>query len=146
MYIIPLINNGLGPALIKSFAIKVDGRLVSGEGTDAIDKALKIMFPNEKIYAEYSSLGKNYAMSPKDSCKVVTVEFLADNPPSSECVEQAMNRTDLEVEYESFHSEKFSFSTVDGRPQKELSSVWKYESNYQVMDSLSISLAPKHLA
>ena len=116
-------NNGLGPALIKSFTIKVDGKLVSGEGTDAIDKALKIIFPDEKIYAEYSSLGKNYAMSPKDSCKVFALKFLAENPPSSEFVEQAINRGDLEVEYESFHSEKFFFSTVDEQPQKGLSSV-----------------------
>ncbi len=40
-YEFDVINNGLGPALIESFIVKVDGKELSGEGSDPIIKALK---------------------------------------------------------------------------------------------------------
>ena len=40
-YAVELMNNGLGPALIKEFLIKVDGKVIHGEGSKVIEKALK---------------------------------------------------------------------------------------------------------
>lgn len=45
-YAIEIINNGLGPAIIESFSVKVDDKRIAGEGTEPIQKALKILFPN----------------------------------------------------------------------------------------------------
>ena len=48
-YTLELINNVIGPALIEEFLIKVDGKLISEQGTgEAIEKGLKIIFLNLK--------------------------------------------------------------------------------------------------
>lgn len=116
IYAVDLLNNGLGPAIIKSFVIKVDGNVITGDGIKPIEKALKVLFPNEQYNAEYEYLGKNHAMPAKAMCRVVAIKFLSEKPPSSDYVEHTMNKADLEVEYESFYGEKFAFSTVDERP------------------------------
>ncbi|TNE81241.1 MAG: hypothetical protein EP334_02535 [Gammaproteobacteria bacterium] len=117
-YAVDLLNNGLGPALIKTFTIKVDGKKISGNGTEPIDKALKIIFPNDKYDAHYSYMGENYSMGAKDKCRVVIVQFFGEQLPSSDYVEHNLNRAELEVEYESFYGDKFFFSTAEEKPNK----------------------------
>ncbi|GKT11653.1 MAG: hypothetical protein ISEC1_P0620 [Thiomicrorhabdus sp.] len=39
VYVTEVMNNGLGPALIESFTVKVDGKVISGNNTDVIEKA-----------------------------------------------------------------------------------------------------------
>ncbi len=118
IYAVDLLNNGLGPALIKSFTIKVDGKKISGEGTEPIDKAVKILFPNEQFNAHYAYLGEKYAMGAKDKCRVVIIQFYGEKLPSNDYVEHTINRADLEVEYESFYGEKFFFNSADEKPNK----------------------------
>ena len=117
-YVIELLNNGLGPALIENFTIKVDGKIISGEGTEPIEKALAILFPNEQFNAHYAYLGKKHAMGAKDKCIFIMIQFCGENLPSSEYVEHKMNRGDLEVGYDSFYGEKFIFNTANERPKK----------------------------
>ncbi len=118
VYAIDLMNNGLGPAIIKSFTIKVEGKIISGEGTDPIAKALKIIFPNIGYTAHYEYLGKDHAMPEKQNCHVVAIKFNTDPLPGSDFVEHALNKADLEINYESFYGEKFFFSTVNEKPNK----------------------------
>lgn len=116
VYAVELINNGLGPALIRSFTVKVDGKRVSGKNTEQIDNAVKILFPNEQFKAHYAYLGKKYAMGAKDKCKVAIIQFYGEQLPSRDYVEQTINRADLEVEYESFYGEKYFFNSADDKP------------------------------
>ena len=53
-YSVELINNGLGPALIEQFLVKVDGKVVPGEGTEPVEKALEILFPNFHYKSHHS--------------------------------------------------------------------------------------------
>jgi len=110
-YRLELINNGIGPAVIDTFSIKVDGKLQSGDGSEPIDKAMEIVLQDRQyLPLERSYLGKGYVMAPKERCTVFAVQFLGQLP-SKEFVEHAIKRCHLEVHYMSFYGEKFCFPT-----------------------------------
>src|SRR5262245_63172365 len=60
-----LFRSGVGPALIKTFAIEVDGKKVGGEIADQVETALRILFPrlDWKLYQGYFGVG--YMMAPR---------------------------------------------------------------------------------
>lgn len=117
-YVVELINNGIGPAVIEEFSVKADGTLVSGDGSEPIEKAMKIVLPNLQYQSRQSYLGKDYVMAPKERCTIFAVQFLGHPLPSKEFVEHAIKRCDLEIPYKSFHGEKFPFSTQEEKPKK----------------------------
>lgn len=117
VFAIDLMNNGLGPALIKNFVIKGDGNRIPGNGTKPIEKALKMLFPKDSYNAEFEFLGKNHAMPAQNKCRVIAIKFLDDQGPSADKVEETFDKADLEVEYESFYGEALFFSTQDERPK-----------------------------
>lgn len=108
-YGVELINNGIGPAVIEEFSVKVDGKLVSGDGSEPIVKAMKIVLPNLQYQSQQSYLGKGYVMAPKEQRTVFAVQFLGHPLPSMEFVEHAIKRCNLEITYKSFYGEKFRF-------------------------------------
>jgi hypothetical protein len=112
-YAVDLINNGIGPAIIENFSIKVDGKPISGDGGEKIEKALKVLLPNLNYRSQHSYVAKGYSMSPKERCTVVAVQFLGPQLPSREFVENALNRGELEISYRSFYEEIFHFSTQE---------------------------------
>ena len=117
-FAVDLMNNGLGPALVKSFVIKVDGNRIPGNGTEPIGKALEALFPNNRYHAEFEFLGKDHAMPAQHKCRIVAVQFLDDDNPSADRIEETFDKADLEIEYESFYGEKFFFSTNDEKSDK----------------------------
>ena len=119
-YAVELINNGLGPAVIEEFLLKVDGKRISGDGAESIEKALKIVFPNLSYQSHQSYVAKGYSMVPKERCTVVAVQFLAPQLPSPEFVEHAFDRSDLKISYKSFYEELFYLSTQEEKSNKPL--------------------------
>ena len=117
-YAVELINNGIGPAVIEDFVLKIDGKRISGDGTEPIEKALKILFPNFSYQTNHSYLAKNYSMAPKERCTVVSVQFVGPQFPSPEVVEHALNRGDLEISYKSFYEEDFYYSSQEEKSSK----------------------------
>lgn len=112
-YRLELINNGIGPAVIDTFSIKVDGKLQSGDGSEPIVKAMEIVLQDRQYQPlERSYLGKGYVMAPKERCTVFAVKFFGQLP-SKEFVEHAIKRCHLEVHYMSFYGEKFRFPTEE---------------------------------
>lgn len=75
-YTIELINNGIGPALIEEFLLKVDGKIISGQGSEPIEKALKIILPNLKYTSLHGYFSKDYSMAAKEKIIVVAIQFL----------------------------------------------------------------------
>lgn len=113
-YFVELINNGLGPALIEKFTVKVDGEIISGERTESIEKALKILFPNLNYKSYHSFVAKGYSMAANDKRKIIVIQF--NQPlPDPEFVEEALKRSDIEVAYKSFYEEPFLLSTEEER-------------------------------
>jgi hypothetical protein len=118
-YAVDLINNGLGPALIENFFIKVDGKVISGEGAEPIEKTLKILFPSHNYKSQQSFLAKGYSMAAKERSNIVAVQFMNQPLPTREFVEHAMNRADMEIIYKSLYEETFRLSTSDEKPNKQ---------------------------
>ena len=112
-YSVELINNGLGPALIEKFTIKVDGEVMPGKQTEPIEKAMELLLPGlnyEKFYKAF--LGKGSSMAAKDKHTIVAIQF-SQPYPNHELVEEVFNRADIEIAYKSFYGEPFLLSTED---------------------------------
>ena len=105
-YSVEILNNGIGPALIKSFSVQVDGQPIGGEGSEPIEKALKVLFPQYSFHSSQVYMARGYMMSPKEARSLVTVQFFGERFPGQEEVDHAMKRTRLLIEYESIYGEK----------------------------------------
>ncbi len=117
-YSIEIVNNGIGPAIIEEFTVKIDGKPVMGNGADSVENALKILFPSVPYRANHGYLSKDYSMAPKERCGFIEVQFLGKPLPSEEVVKQAISRGGLEITYKSFYDETFHFPmAVAHRPQ-----------------------------
>lgn len=115
-YSAELLNNGIGPALIEGFHIYVDGQLISGEGLEPIEKALKILFPQYQYASSQSFVAKGYAMAEKEERNLVTIVFQGDKVPTPAEVEHASKRARLIITYKSVYGDEF---TLDSAPFKE---------------------------
>jgi hypothetical protein len=111
-YIVELLNNGIGPALINSFQIQVDGQPIIGNASETIEKALKILFPHYQYFSSQSYVARGYMMAAKEVRNLVTIQFLGDTLPSPEEVDHASNRVRLLIEYESIYREKSTLDTL----------------------------------
>lgn len=111
IYAVELLNNGIGPALINSFQIQVDGHPIVGEGTEPMEKALKIIFPQYQYSSWQSFVSKGYMMSAKETRNLVTVQFHGEKLPEPEEVEHATKRARVLIEYESIYKDKSTLDT-----------------------------------
>ena len=111
LYTVELMNNGLGPALIESFTIKVDGKVISGKQTEPIEKGLKILFPNVPYKTHQEYMAKDYSMAAKEKRTILLIQFTEPRSLIKETVEHAFNRADLIIKYKSFYEEKFTYSS-----------------------------------
>ena len=110
-YKLVLINNGLGPALINKFLVKLDGKLISEQGRETIENMFKIIFPNldpEHTLAFFFT--KDSSISAKDKQIILYIKFLPPFP-SRKFVDQALTRFNLEITYSSFYGEQFHLQT-----------------------------------
>lgn len=110
-YAVELLNNGIGPALINSFCIQVDGQPIVGEGNEPMEKALKILFPQYQYSSRQSFVSKGYMMSAKETRNLVTVQFHGETFPKPEEVEHAAKRARVVIEYESIYKDKSTLDT-----------------------------------
>lgn len=110
-YAVEILNNGIGPALIKSFQIFVDGHEIKGQDLEILQKALKIAFPQYSYHSYNSFLSEGYMMSPKESRNLLTIQFLGPNFPSKEEIDHAAKRVKIIIEYESIYEEKYAFDS-----------------------------------
>ena len=80
-YSVEILNNGIGPALIQSFSLQVDGQPIAGEGAEPIEKALKVLFPQYAFRSSQAYMARGYMMSPKEARSLVAVQFLGERFP-----------------------------------------------------------------
>lgn len=115
VYVVDVINNGLGPAIIENFEVFLDGKLIQGEGTEPIAKALNILFPNVGFQAHQTHMANGYCMAAKEECRILAIKFKAPVPLAEEAIEHAFQRADLIIKYRSFYEEEFTYSSVEER-------------------------------
>lgn len=106
-YRIDLTNIGVGPALIDTFKIYVDGQKIDGKGTEPIHKAVKILFPTGTPAILHSSyLAKGGALGAKEGITLVQIQFTPETLPTPEVFEHMQKRVKLLVTYKSIYEDK----------------------------------------
>ena len=110
-YAVDILNNGIGPALIRKFQIFVDGHEIKGQSLELIEKALGVLFPNYTYNSYKAYLSEGYMMAPKENRNLVKIQFLGSNFPSPVEIEHATKRVKILIEYESIYKEKQTYDS-----------------------------------
>lgn len=90
----------------------VDGKVISGEGTEPLEKGLKILFPSVGYQSHQAFMTKGYSMAAKEACTILAIQFKAPVSLTTEVIERAFKRADLIIRYRSFYEEEFIYSSV----------------------------------
>ena len=120
-YSIKVINNGIGPALIEEFLVKVDGKVISGQGPELIEKVLQMLFPGFPYKSKQGYVSKDHSMAVKDIVTIVNIQFYERFPPL-EFMDRASNRVSFDILYKSFYGKQFhlQFPTQDEKSNKQI--------------------------
>lgn len=100
-------NRGLGPAMIRSFVIEINGK-----ETD-IESAAKSALEGIKCRLHHTQLGSGYAMLPSECKDVVSVIFDGSTEELVSEIKRRLDQIHLTIRYESAYGKKFSFTTKD---------------------------------
>lgn len=111
LYSVELLNNGIGPARIKSFSIIIDGQRIDGKGAEPIQNALNILFPDYKYETQQSFIAGGYWMSEKEKRTLVSIHFLGPSSPSPDKITNALKKSQLIIDYDSIYNDKFTLKT-----------------------------------
>ncbi len=111
VYSVELMNNGIGPAVIKSFEMKVDGNEIQGKQAEQIDKAIKTLFPTQHYIQTVSYLDGGYVMAAKETRTLAALKFQLGSMPSEEEFRKQVSRTSLRIKFESIYGEAFEYKT-----------------------------------
>lgn len=111
---VDVLNNGIGPALIKVFKVYVDTHEINGQDQEVIRKAVRILFVNYDHVVPYSSyLSEGYMMSAKEVRCLARIEFIGQSYPTSEEIDHAGKRVKVYIEYESIYNDKFVYDSSE---------------------------------
>ncbi|GHF97267.1 hypothetical protein GCM10017161_26770 [Thalassotalea marina] len=86
-------NNGLGPAFIKSFQVYLDNKPCD------YDAAIKHVTKGTKCKWFRSTLGDDYAMRAGEIKDLIIIDFPCDSPNVLKEMKERLNRLDVKVEY-----------------------------------------------
>lgn len=106
-------NIGIGPALIESFDIYVDGCRVKVDGLAKMDEAVSLLFPVGSPSIAYRSyLTKGGALSVNENLMLVHLVFPASALPSEAVLAQIKKRVRLVVKFQSiYQNEVFTYDS-----------------------------------
>jgi len=79
----------------KWWPCKVDGEVISGEGTEVFEKALRIIFPNVEYSSHQSYMAKGYSMVAKEKRTILAIKFAKDAVITEEEIDNNFKRADL---------------------------------------------------
>lgn len=101
-----LLNNGIGPAFIKSFQILLDGRPV-----DDADQALATVLQGRQYNHTITTLGSDYAMTAGEEKDILVLDLPLAQGETLEQVEAMIDRFDLVIEYVSAYNKPGKLDT-----------------------------------
>jgi len=102
-FVVELINNGIGPAIIDSFQVFVDKHLQTGEDLQPLENAIKLLFPNYEYELYCGCVNKGYAMAQKEIRELVNIKFVGDKLPTAIEMDHAMKRANINIKYQCFY-------------------------------------------
>lgn len=112
-YRVLLLNNGIGPALIRSFAIEVDGHLVGGPPSDQVERALQLLFPNHNYTSEHGYVGPRYMMASKEERVLADITFTAPPFPPRAAIGAIDRRVRILIRYDSIYGDEVKLDSHD---------------------------------
>lgn len=132
-------NNGLGPAIVKSFRIYREGKSVDLRGSsDNVDGSLRSLIDLDLHYSYQFTTFKGVAIiGPSVQVPVIVINGFTTDPKHPERTLQSicsrLAELDIEIEYEDAFRELFFFNSQDDSPIKAkggmLRRVWLKISN-----------------
>lgn len=115
-----LMNNGVGPAFIRSFKVLLDGKQV----TD-LDAALEEVLKGRSYDHTITTLGNDYAMSAGEVRDLLVVRLPLREGEGLEDVEKQLTRFDLVIDYASIYRKMKPIDTRKNRaPLSPRNSAW----------------------
>ncbi|MFA0026449.1 hypothetical protein AB4369_26500, partial [Vibrio sp. 10N.261.49.A5] len=99
-----IINNGLGPAFIETFDVKVFDKDYKARD------ALKALFGDQSDGFNYAELVKGYGIAHNQRIRLLSVNFPARGWDEVNGFEETINSLDLRVNYKSIHGQIFSLN------------------------------------
>ncbi len=113
-----LINNGLGPAIIKDFKVYFDNKLIgSNQNIAELEKAMdeKIELCQNVLNKKISLIDSNHSLLSGDSKTLLEVSIpMYIGYDTKEC-EEYFNKFDIEIKYECAYGTKFTLDSRDSR-------------------------------
>lgn len=108
---ISLLNNGLGPALIDSYEILIDGSPLKIKNSNEAEKPLREVLGSLNFNHSVTVLGKQYSMPANERKDILILQFEAKTNTDFESVEEKLNRFDLVVKYRSMYGKSFEYDS-----------------------------------
>lgn len=108
-----LSNNGIGPAVVKSFQPMLDGVPLDPENFDELLSIAKRELPVSLLDqgCRFSLFRKGYVMAKDESMSVAEIAYAPTIHDDPKALEAALQRFHLKVDYESIYEEKFSYDS-----------------------------------
>lgn len=107
-YSIEIMNNGIGPALIKAFQVFVDGVEIKGNESELVEKATQKLFGG---YEYQSANCFSFHWAEKNKHKVFSIKFIGQRKLNYQEYKQTIERARLVIEYESIYKDKFIYDS-----------------------------------
>jgi hypothetical protein len=106
-----LANSGLGPALIDSFEVTVDGTPVNIRASDAVTRVLTQLLGQPPRTFSVGHLGAASTLRKDETRELFDVHFSSLTPAEFEGLSARLNRIRLVVKYHSLYNERYVFDS-----------------------------------
>lgn len=104
-------NNGLGPALIKTFQFYLDQEAFDVKDEDDFELQLNKVLESNEYKMDFSRLGEKYAMKAGEERDIVTIQTPITDKEIIKKWLKALERLDLEINFESMYGDKNSYDS-----------------------------------
>ncbi|MBV2089975.1 MAG: hypothetical protein KUF72_03735 [Candidatus Thiodiazotropha sp. (ex Ctena orbiculata)] len=115
-YRIQLVNNGLGPALIKRFVVRLDNNVVKGKATEPLKAVIKALFLDTEYKVQTAMLNRDYSLPANEQKTIVAIKFFEPCNITPEEFQERLSRCELDIQYTSFYNDKFTFIHNQNNP------------------------------
>lgn len=112
-----LFNNGLGPAIIKSYEPLFDGVPINADDPDDLLPVVERALPLSLIRSEcsFAVLRKGYVMAKDEQVTVAKLSVVPTLGVSEEVMKNALQRFQIRVTYESAYGDQFTYDSRQHR-------------------------------
>jgi hypothetical protein len=108
-----LSNNGLGPAIVKTFEPLLDGVPINfskpGDIFPIVEKVLPLRLIADECY--FAVLHQNYVLAKDAVLAVATISYAQTVHDDPAAIQDALNRFHIRVSYESAYGESFAYDS-----------------------------------